>query len=145
MKNKHKVINGAPCLETVVFGKNLKELFENAAFEIYSLIAKPDSEKKKKPIKITVTANNTENLLMAFLKEMLHYYSVRKILLCSINVRMLTENKGHAKLTGEELGRRHNISNDIKSAKYGAANGAVKIIKTRTGYKTRLIFDVNIA
>ena len=131
-------------METVIFGKNLKELFENAAFEIYSLIAKPDSEKKKKPIKITVTANNTEDLLMAFLKELMHYYLVRKILLCSVNVRMLTENKVHAKLTGEELGRRHNIIHNIKSAKYGAANDAVKIAKTRTGYKTRIIFDVNI-
>lgn len=145
MRNKHKATNDASCLETVIFGKNLKDLFENAAFEMYSLIAKPDSEKKKKPIKITVTANNTEDLLMAFLKELMHYYLVRKILLCSVNVRMLTENKVHAKLTGEELGRRHHIINDIKSVKYGASNGAVKIVKTRTGYKTQLIFDVNVA
>ncbi len=109
---------------------------------MYSLIAKPDREKKKKPLKITVTANNTEDLLMAYLKELMHYYSVRKILLCSVNVRMLTENKVHAKLTGEELGRRHIIINDIKSAKYGAAPGAVKIAKTRTGYKTQIIFDM---
>ncbi|PIU82818.1 MAG: hypothetical protein COS68_07385 [Elusimicrobia bacterium CG06_land_8_20_14_3_00_38_11] len=143
MRNKHKAINDASCLEATVFGKNLKDLFENAAFEIYSLIAKPDNEKKKKPIKITVTANNTESLLMAFLGELLHYYSVRKILLCSVKVRKLTENKVHAKLTGEELVRRHHIINDIKSVKYGATNGAVKIAQTRTGYKTRLIFDVN--
>ncbi|MFA5780570.1 MAG: archease [Elusimicrobiota bacterium] len=145
MRNKHKATNDASCLETVIFGKNLKELFENAAFEIYSLIAKPDSEKKKKPIKITVTANNTEDLLMAYLKELMHYYSVRKILLCSVNVMSLTKNKVHAKLTGEELGRRHHIINDLKSAKYGAANDVVKIAKTRTGYKTQIIFDVNIA
>ncbi|HAX61994.1 MAG TPA: hypothetical protein DCX95_05515 [Elusimicrobia bacterium] len=144
MRNKHKAIKDASCLETVIFGKNLKDLFENAAFEMYSLIAKPDSEKKKKPFKITVTANNTEDLLMAYLKELIHYYSVRKILLCSVNVMLLTENKVHAKLTGEELGRRHHISHNIKSAKYGVANGAAKIIKTRTGYKTQIIFDVNI-
>ena len=144
MRNKRKAINGASCLETVIFGKNLKELFENAAFEIYSLIAKPDSESKKKPIKITVTANNTEDLLMAYLKELMHYYLVRKILLCSVNVMSLTKNKVHAKLTGEELGRHHHIINDIKSVKYGAANGAVKIAKTRTGYKTQITFDVNI-
>ncbi|MBI5574524.1 MAG: archease [Elusimicrobia bacterium] len=145
MRNKHKAINDASCLETVIFGKNLKNLFENAAFKMYSLIAKPDSEKKKKPIKITVTANNTESLLMAYLKELMHYYLVRKILLCSVNVMSLTKNKVHAKLTGEELGRRHNIINDIKSVKYGAATGAVKIVKTRTGYKTEIIFDVNVA
>lgn len=145
MRNKRNTTSDASCLETVVFGKNLKELFENAAFEMYSLIAKPDCEKKKKPMKITVTANNTESLLMEYLKELMHYYLVRKILLCSVNVMSLTENKVHAKLTGEELGRRHNIINDIKSAKYGDTNGAVKIVKTRTGYKTRIIFDVNVA
>ena len=142
MKNKHKIINDDACFETLVFGKNLKDLFENAAFEMYSLIAKPDIDKKKKPFKITVTANNTEDLLMAYLKELMHYYSVRKILLCSVNVMSLTENKVHAKLTGEELGRRHRIIHNIKSVRYGAVNDAVKIVKTRTGYKTQIIFDV---
>ncbi|MFH0947502.1 MAG: archease [Elusimicrobiota bacterium] len=172
MRNKHKATDDECCLETVIFGKNLKELFENAAFEMYSLVAKPDTENKKKPLKITVTASNTEGLLMAFLKELLHYYSVRKILLCSVNVMLLTENKVHAKLTGEELNRRHHIVHDIKSAryanplcesvsplrlgdevsearalarraKYSAANGDTKIVKTRTGYKTQIVFGVN--
>ncbi len=140
MRNKHKATNDASCLETVIFGKNLKLLFENAAFEMYSLIAKPIYGSKREPMKITVTANNTEDLLIAFLKETLHYYLVRKILLCSFKVMMLTENKVHAKLTGEELGRRPNIINDIKSAKYGD----IKIAETRTGYKADIIFDVNI-
>ena len=28
MRNKHKAMNDASCLETVIFGKNLKDLFE---------------------------------------------------------------------------------------------------------------------
>ncbi|MDD5686391.1 MAG: archease [Elusimicrobia bacterium] len=138
MGNKHKIINDASCLKVVVYGKNMKELFENAAFTLCSLIAKPDADSIRKPMKITATANNTEDLLMNFLKELLHYYSVRKILLCSFRVMSLTENKVHAKLTGENIGRHHSIINDIKSARYED----IKISKTRTGYKTHIVFDV---
>ena len=141
MRYKHKTIaDDASCLETVVRGKNMKELFENAAFAMFTLIAKPDKDRKRKPMKIAVTANNTEDLLMAYLRETLHYYKVRKTLLCSFRVMLLTEHKVHAKLTGEELDR-HIIINDIKSAKYGDE----KIVKTRNGYLTRIVFDVNAA
>ena len=115
MRNKNKIISPTSCLETVVCGKNMKELFKNVAFEMCSLIAKPVNESKRKSMKITVTANNTEDLLMAFLKELLHYHLVRKILLCSCNVIFITENKIYAKLTCEEIGKHHIIINDIKS------------------------------
>lgn len=126
---------GAP--EIVVYGKNLKELFESAAFGMFTLIARPNNECKKKTAAVTVTAANTEKLLVAFLKELLHYYSVRKILLCGFKVMFLSENKVHAKLTGEEISR-HEILNDIKTI----GQKDLKIVKTRTGYKTGIIFNV---
>jgi len=140
MGNKFKVKSDATCVEAVIYGKNMKEVFENSAFGMYASIGKPDKESKRVSMKITSTANNTEDLLMSFLRDLLHYYLVRKILIRGITVMSLTENKVHAKLTGEELSRRHVIKNDIKSVKFGAADGAAKIVETRTGYRTSLIY-----
>jgi SHS2 domain-containing protein len=138
MGNKYKIVNGTSCLQLIAYGKNIKELFENAAFAMFTLIGKPAKDARRKPIKLTVTANNTEALLAVFLRETLYYYSVRKTLLCGFDIMSLTEHKLHAKLTGEELISRHKIIHDIKSATCDVP----AIIKTRAGYKTHITFEV---
>ncbi|OGS44141.1 MAG: hypothetical protein A2539_00830 [Elusimicrobia bacterium RIFOXYD2_FULL_34_15] len=137
MGKEFKTISHTDDLGIVVYGKNLKELFESAAFGMFSLIAKPVKYSKMKFMSVTVTANNTEDLLIAYLNELQHYYSVRKILLRSSKIMFLSENKVSAKITGEEISK-HVILNDIKSARYHD----LKIVKTRAGYKTEIIFEV---
>lgn len=136
MGKESKIIStGDAGIEIAVYANNQKELFEKTAFAMFTLIAAPSNECKKQAIKLTVTANSTEGLLLAFLRELIHYFRVRKILLCGFKIMSLTEHKLHAKLTGEEIDR-HKILRDIKSASYGGS----KIVKTRAGYKVHILF-----
>ncbi|HAM38006.1 MAG: hypothetical protein A2474_02030 [Elusimicrobia bacterium RIFOXYC2_FULL_34_12] len=137
MGKEFKTISHTDDLGIVVYGKNLKELFESAAFGMFSLIARPIKGNKRESFSVTVTSDNTEYLLMDLLNELQHYYSIRKILLCSFRVMLLTKNKVNMKITGERISK-HNIINNIISAKYHD----LKIVKTRAGYKTEIIFEV---
>ena len=138
MGNKYKIINDRSCLGVMAYGKNIKELFEHSAFAMFSQIAAPAKGARRETYKITVTADNTEELLIAFLRQVLYYYSVRKTLLCGFDIMLLTENKVHAKLTGEEIIPRHKILKNLKSVQYGE----LRIVKTRAGYKTHIVFEV---
>ena len=112
MGKEFKTISHTDDLGIVVYGKNLKELFESAAFGMFSLIARPIKGNKRESFSVTVTSDNTEYLLMDLLNELQHYYSIRKILLCSFRVMLLTKNKVNMKITGERISK-HNIINNI--------------------------------
>ena len=66
MGNKYKIINDRSCLGVMAYGKNIKELFEHSAFAMFSQIAAPAKGARRETYKITVTADNTEELLIAF-------------------------------------------------------------------------------
>ena len=72
-----------------VFGKDLKELFENAAFGMFDLVA--DLEGIKTSIEETVEedADNAEELLVAWLDELLYRFYTKEIIFSKFQIESL--------------------------------------------------------
>ena len=122
-----------------IFGRTLKELFENAAFAMFDIIADLDGIKDGTPKKIELTAPNHEELLIACLDELLYNFYTKSIIFYKFEVRDLTEDLIKATAYGRPVEKNRNrLKTEIKAATYYN----LKIIKKDDYYEVDIIFDV---
>ncbi len=122
-----------------VFGRTLKELFENAAFAMFDILA--DLEGLEGPLteEFELTAPNYEELLIAWLDELLYNFYTKGIIFYKFNVEKLAPDFIKAKAYGRLVGENKNrLKTEIKAATYYN----LKIIKKDDYYEVDIIFDV---
>ena len=73
------------------YGKGLKELFENAAEAMFSIICKVDKVEKKKPIKVKVDADGVEDLMIKWLQELIAVVDTEEMFLSKFNIKNIDE------------------------------------------------------
>jgi len=124
-------------LKIKVWGKNLLELFQEAASALYSVSTDsplPQPTQKSQKIKLEVEGKDEETLLVNFLNELLYLsdvknqgYQVAKL--------ELENDKLKAELLPYPLPP---LKFEIKSATYHD----LKIQKTKQGYEAVIVFDI---
>ncbi len=120
------------------YGKNLNEVFENAALAIFELSAEIKTVKSKKKCLIKLENNRIDNLLYDFLSEILFLkdseYMVFKKVKVSIN-----GNKLNATLFGDTINpEKQHLENDIKAI----TMHMFKLEKEVDGYKATVVVDI---
>lgn len=141
---KYKIIEDIAIADIAIeaYGKDLNELFENAAFAIFEESAGLDKVEEKVKKNIKIDADNTEDLLFDFLSEILFLKDTYSILFKKVKVKI--EKKGNkyvlsSELIGEEIDReKHELRNDIKAITLHM----FKIEKVKEGYKALVVVDV---
>ncbi len=155
---KYEEIPHTADLAARIYGRDVKELFENAAFAMFDMMAEIGNGagkgrgrgKGRSPHamireadqwgeKFTVEKKEYEELLIAFLNEVLYRSFKKKLVFEEFNVLTLDENK----LTAEAYGTSNDfykgkIKHEIKAATYHD----VEIKKTDSGYEVVLVFDI---
>jgi SHS2 domain-containing protein len=122
-----------------VYGRDLKELFQNAAAALFEIISekKPGVPSQTKTLSVEKSAENLEELLIAWLNELISLSEARDLIFEGFNIQELTDNKIKAKLEG--IGRGClKIKTEVKAATYHE----LKIEKTDSGWQAKIIFDV---
>ena len=122
-----------------VFGKDLKKLFENAAFGMFDVIA--DLEGIKTPIEETIEAGGetTEELLVAWLDELLYRFCTKEVIFAKFRIEELSGNRLKAKVFGRPVAsNRNRLRIEVKAITYSD----LKIKKGKAGYQVEIIFDV---
>lgn len=120
-----------------VYGRDLKELFENAALGMFSVICQIPKIKPEKVIEIEVRAESLEDLMIAWLQELIARVDIDGMFFSKFEVLEVDENHLKAKVYGEEA----------KPEKGGTLVKAVtyykyKFEKSKNGYKVRVAFDI---
>ena len=122
-----------------VYGATLKELFENAAFAMFDIIADLEGLKSSVEQNIEVKADNYEELLVAWLDELLYNFYTKSLIFFKFEVEELAEGFLKARVFGRPVGaNRNRLNTEIKAATYSD----LKIKNTSTGYEVRIVFDV---
>ena len=122
-----------------VFGKDMPELFANAAFAMFDLIA--DLQGVDSPIvqEFKLQAPSREELLVAWLDELLYHFYTKMIIFSRFEIISLTGEELTAKAFGRSVGaNRNRLKTEIKAATY--SDLAIK--KTADGYAVEIVFDV---
>ncbi len=136
----------------VAFGRNIKELFRNAAAGMYSLIIDAESVEEKKTVDIAVGKDSLERLLVAWLNELIFRFDVdgfiaKKIVITGLSVPPGTASGAGAEgaftvsasLSGEEFDpARHKGKLLLKAATYHD----LRVEKKGDLWRSKIIFDV---
>ena len=122
-----------------VFGRTLKELFENAAFAMFDIIADLDGLKGEIIQEIELTAPNNEELLISWLDELLYNFYTKGVIFYEFKVEELTGDFLRARAFARAVSDNKNrLKTEIKAATYYN----LKIIKRDDYYEVDIIFDV---
>jgi len=122
-----------------VRAKDLKALFVRTAEEMFVIIA----EQKKKTaargcrLRIRLTAENLDELFVAWLNELLSLAYSRKLIFTEFRIEKISEHILDACVAGRSS-KDFVINKEIKAATYHQ----LEIEETQAGWKTEVIFDV---
>ena len=123
------------------YGKDLNELFENAALATSEVMV--NTKKIKGSIKKEITLENEsmEDLLFDFLNEVIYYKDAEKLLFNRFKVDINQNGiyKLKAIIYGEKINtKKHELRDDVKAVTLYE----FKIEKAKEGYKTDFILDI---
>ena len=127
-----------------VFGRDVKELFSNAAGGMFSLVIGEQSEFfPREETKIKVSGLSAEELLVSWLSELLYKLTEERWLGIEFEISSLGERESKFFLTAAVKGQTIDYNKipfkrEIKAVTYH--NLVIK--KTGDGYSTEIIFDV---
>lgn len=123
------------------YGKNLNELFENAAFAIFELSADIKTINAKKKIEIRLENEKIDNLLYDFLSEILFLKDSKYVVFKRAKVS-IKENKKYelkAVLEGDTINpEKQQLENDIKAI----TMHMFELKKEKKGYKAVVVVDI---
>jgi len=138
---KYKVLEDVAIADIAfeIYGKNLNELFENAALAIFEESADLSKVEEKEKKSIKLNADNVEDLLYDFLSEILFLKDKDSFLFKKSNVKIDEKHSLKAELSGEPIDReKHELRNDIKAITLHM----FKVEKVKEGYKAMVVVDV---
>jgi SHS2 domain-containing protein len=119
----------------LVFGKSQKEIFENAALGMFSLMADLKRVESKEGFMIKVKGDDLESLLINWLNELIFYEESKKVLLKEFKIKKMSKKQLEASVSGESIDLdKHFIYRPIKAATYNQ----LQISKNQA----KIIFDV---
>jgi SHS2 domain-containing protein len=127
------------------YGKNHRQLFENAALGMFSVISNTENVQPLKDIEIDIVSegNDLEDILILWLEKLLYYHEVDKMLFSEFMVSSLKkQNKKYrlsAVASGEKIDfMRHEIKIGIKAPTYHQ----LKIEGRGSSWQGNIIFDI---
>lgn len=123
------------------YGKNLNELFENAALAIFELSAELKTIDAKEKVEFALENEKIDNLLYDFLSEILFLKDSRYMVFKKVKVSIKENGKYHIKalLEGDTINpQKQKLENDIKAV----TMHMFELKKEKSGWKATVVVDI---
>ncbi len=122
----------------VAYGRDLPELFANAARGMFHFLISPEQVQIREHRSRAVEADDLEGLLVAWLNDLLVVLNGEQFIPVEFLVEEISPTSARAMLRGEAVDpARHHFRLDVKAATYHALQ-----IRRSNGWSARVIFDV---
>lgn len=136
---RYEIIPHTADIGIKAYGTTLSELFKNTAYGMFDIIADLDGLKKSVEQPIEVKAANREELLVAWLGELLYNFYTKQIIFFDFNIEELSDTGIKAKAFGRHVGENRNrLKTEIKAVTYHE----LKIQEDAGKFTAVVIFDV---
>ena len=123
----------------IVSGRDVCEAFGNAAYAMFDMLTDISKIEEKDGLDLQVSAGNVEELLVAWLDELLYRYETERLICSRFVINDVSDTSLCASVFGEKIDpARHEIRTEIKSVTYHQ----LKVEKTDAGWNAQVIFDV---
>ncbi len=136
---RYEIIDHTADIGIKVYGKTLEELFSNAAYGMFDIIADLEGLKPSTSIKIELEAADAEELLVAWLDELIYNFYTKQIIFSEFKIESLSDTNIKAEAFGKHIGdKKSRLKTEIKAATYHG----LKIEEKNKNYEVQIIFDV---
>lgn len=119
------------------YGKDLKEVFENAAEAMFKVICQCDKVKQVKVKDIVIDADDPKELMLNWLQELIARVDIEELFFSKFDIQKITPTRLEARVYGDdvkpELGE-----TVVKAVTYHN----FEFEKTDKGYMTRVVLDI---
>ncbi len=103
----------------IAYGQNLAEAFSNAAYGLFSIITDLRKVRKTESRIINLQEKNSEDLLFAWLNQLIYLFDAEQLLLKECNIQEFDGHKLKAICYGETADpARHEMKLGVKAATY---------------------------
>jgi SHS2 domain-containing protein len=121
------------------WGRDLPEVFANAARGLWSLIVEPGAVRPLQAFPVRAEGSDRETLLVAWLNELLYLYEVERVVLAEFAVTRLDEASLEATVRGEPVDRtRHPMVGHVKAVTYHLLH----VRPAGAGWEAQVVVDV---
>ena len=139
MKDKFEIIDHTADVGIAAYGSDMAEAYANAARGMFSLMVDLDSVGDTLRRGVAVRADNREDLLVAWLNELIYLHEVENVLFSRFEVSELDDRKLVAICFGERIDKeRHKMKVGVKAATYHK----VRIEEGKGGWRVQVLFDI---
>jgi SHS2 domain-containing protein len=125
-------------IRLAVHGSSVGELFLNAARGFTSLLTRESRGLPDTDLEFRLEADNIEELLVDWLRELLFHHETRGFILVSADIKELSETTLRANLAGRTRGPEEEPEIEIKAVTYHG----LFVQKNETGYAVTIVFDI---
>ena len=120
-------------------GPDLSSLFSNAARGMFSVITDLDSIQPTQPVPVSLNAESLDDLLVAWLSELLYLFSTRSMLFCRFEISEIDDHHIQATAFGQPIDPScHELLTEIKAVTYHD----LKLEKLNDAWQTSVLFDI---
>ena len=138
MAKRFEVIEHTADVGIAAYGSDLKEAFANAAYALFSLMVDLKQVGDTLYREVEITAENQEDLLVAWLNELIYLFEVESILFKRFSVDELTETRLKSRCYGQAIDLlRHKIKVGVKAATYHMLK-----VEKDNGFRVQVLFDI---
>lgn len=138
MSKRFEVIEHTADIGIAAYGSDLKQAFANAAYALFSLMVDLKKVGDNLYREVEVTAENQEELLVAWLNELIYLFEVEGVLFKRFRVDELTATRLKSRCYGEAIDPlRHKIRRGVKAATYHMLK-----VEKDNGFSVQVLFDI---
>ena len=122
MSKDYEIIDHTADVGIRAYGCDRRALFENAAKGLLALMVSPDLIEPAETVGIEVQGQDPEDLLVAWLHEILFQFDANRRVFCEVRVEEIGDKNLRASLRGEVFDpNRHEALDEIKAVTYHGA------------------------
>ena len=122
-----------------VWAEDVTGIFQEAARALFAIITDFEKVEVHMDVEVAVEGLGQEELLVAWLNELLYLYEVKGLLLCDFELTEIDEGSVKGMVRGEEFDEnRHAIKTSIKAVTYHQ----LEITERDGRWQARVIFDI---
>jgi SHS2 domain-containing protein len=139
MKKNYEVLDHTADIGLVVYGEDLKSLFENAGEAFFHLITDLKKVRRRIERRIHIDGESLERLMVDWLSELLYLHDVENLLFKGFKIESVGEDGLRGTVKGERFQEGvHVIKTEVKAVTYHQ----IQVKKEDGGWKARVIFDL---
>ena len=136
---RFEVLDHTADIGLVVYGENLKALFENAGEAFFHLITDLRKVRRRVERRIKIGGESLDRLMVDWLSELLYLHDVENLLFKGFKVESIGEDGLMAVVKGEPFQERiHVIKTEVKAVTYHR----IEVRQERGRWKAQVILDL---